>query len=67
MEQPPLVEGEDYYWEGPYMVLTGRFLLRRGYCCQSGCRHCPYQEFAPNETEGERNTDETEGDGAPRV
>jgi len=49
------------------MVLTARFLLRRGYCCQSGCRHCPYQEFAPNETEGERNTDETEGDGAPRV
>ena len=19
-----------------------RFLLERGYCCESGCRHCPY-------------------------
>ena len=37
-----LVEGEDYYWEGPYMVLTEKFLRDRGYCCESGCRHCPY-------------------------
>lgn len=40
--QTPLVEGEDYYLEGAAMVFTGRFLLRRGYCCESGCRHCPY-------------------------
>ena len=37
-----LVEGEDYYWEGVAMVFTARFHLKRGYCCQSGCRHCPY-------------------------
>jgi hypothetical protein len=24
------------------MVLTSRYLLRRGYCCEQGCRHCPY-------------------------
>jgi hypothetical protein len=24
------------------MVFTARFLLRRGFCCESGCRHCPY-------------------------
>jgi hypothetical protein len=23
-------------------VLTAGFLARRGYCCDSGCRHCPY-------------------------
>lgn len=23
-------------------VLTADFLARRGYCCESGCRHCPY-------------------------
>jgi hypothetical protein len=23
-------------------VLTAGFLARRGYCCESGCRHCPY-------------------------
>jgi len=39
-----LVEDEDYYWEGEYMVFTARFLLRRGFCCESGCRHCPYDQ-----------------------
>ena len=37
-----VVEGKDYYLEGGLMVFTERFLLRRGYCCESGCRHCPY-------------------------
>ena len=23
-------------------VFTAQYLLKRGYCCQSGCRHCPY-------------------------
>jgi hypothetical protein len=23
-------------------VLTAGYLARRGYCCESGCRHCPY-------------------------
>lgn len=23
-------------------VLTAAFLANRGYCCASGCRHCPY-------------------------
>jgi len=37
-----LVEGEDYYLEGEGIVFTGGHHLRRGYCCQSGCRHCPF-------------------------
>jgi hypothetical protein len=37
-----LVEGEDFYREGPYIVFTETYLRRRGYCCESGCRHCPY-------------------------
>jgi 23S rRNA (cytidine1920-2'-O)/16S rRNA (cytidine1409-2'-O)-methyltransferase len=41
-EPPKLVEGDDYYFEDGLMVLTERFLLRRGYCCENGCRHCPY-------------------------
>ena len=40
----PPVEGEDFYWEGEAMVFTQRFHLRRGYCCDSSCRHCPYAE-----------------------
>ncbi len=35
-------DGEDYYLEGELMVFTERFLIRRGFCCESGCRHCPY-------------------------
>jgi hypothetical protein len=40
--QPALVAGKDYYIEGGFMVFTADFLRRRGYCCESGCRHCPY-------------------------
>jgi iron complex transport system substrate-binding protein len=37
-----LTEGRDYYTEGAAMVFTASYLQRRGYCCGSGCRHCPY-------------------------
>ncbi len=33
----------DAYQEGPYVVFTAQFHLRRGYCCNSDCRHCPYK------------------------
>lgn len=38
-----LQEGLDYYVEDGLLVFTGVFLRKRGYCCESGCRHCPYQ------------------------
>ncbi|MFN4243344.1 MAG: DUF5522 domain-containing protein [Tepidisphaerales bacterium] len=38
----PLVEGVDYTVENGRWVFTRAFLLRRGFCCTSGCRHCPY-------------------------
>jgi hypothetical protein len=41
-EKRPLVEGVDFYREGAYVVFTARYHLRRGSCCESGCRHCPY-------------------------
>lgn len=45
-------EGVDYYFENGLMVLTGEFLRKRGYCCGSGCRHCPYTNKIPqNERE----------------
>jgi hypothetical protein len=34
---------EDYYYEGPYLVFTDAYHLKRGYCCNSDCRHCPYK------------------------
>jgi hypothetical protein len=38
----PLAEDVDYYIENGLYVFTAQYLLKRGYCCQSGCRHCPY-------------------------
>ena len=37
-----LNESKDYYTENGAMVFTASYLQRRGYCCGSGCRHCPY-------------------------
>ncbi len=34
---------EDFYYEGPYLVFTAAFHLKRGFCCNSDCRHCPYR------------------------
>lgn len=34
---------EDFYYEGPYLVFTEAYHLKRGYCCNSNCRHCPYK------------------------
>ena len=34
---------EDFYYEGPYLVFTAAYHLKRGYCCNSDCRHCPYK------------------------
>jgi 2-iminoacetate synthase ThiH len=42
-QTPAPVEGEDFYREGAYVVFTARYHLRRGRCCESGCRHCPYR------------------------
>ena len=38
-----LQEGLDYYVEDGLLVFTDMFLRKRGYCCENGCRHCPYQ------------------------
>jgi len=35
-------EEPDFYWENGLMVFTKTYHLKRGFCCQSGCRHCPY-------------------------
>jgi hypothetical protein len=38
----PQLESEDCYFEGELMVFTAAYHLKRGSCCKSGCRHCPY-------------------------
>ncbi len=53
-----LVENEDYYLDQGLMVLTARYHLRRGYCCDQGCRHCPYTEVPGENTQTEFDVDE---------
>ncbi len=37
------LDSEDYYYsEDGYRVFTEKYHLKRGYCCKSGCKHCPY-------------------------
>lgn len=35
---------EDHYIdrETGFIVFTARYHMKRGYCCGSGCRHCPF-------------------------
>ncbi|MBL57439.1 MAG: hypothetical protein CMP61_09635 [Flavobacteriales bacterium] len=35
-------EGDYYINEMGYRVFTSQYLLKRGYCCKNGCKHCPY-------------------------
>ena len=37
------LDPEDYYHsEVGYIVYTEKYHLKRGYCCQNSCKHCPY-------------------------
>ncbi|MEO8733353.1 MAG: DUF5522 domain-containing protein [Flavobacteriales bacterium] len=36
------LDGDFYFTPQGYVVWTEQYHVRRGYCCQSGCRHCPY-------------------------
>jgi iron complex transport system substrate-binding protein len=37
-----LKEDRDYVVENGALVFTAGYLKRRGYCCDNGCRNCPY-------------------------
>jgi hypothetical protein len=44
-------EKEESYYIDPdsqLRVLTAFFLKKRGFCCGSNCRHCPYSEDERN-------------------
>lgn len=44
LETPTGIEPEDYYYEGEYLIFTAAYHLKRGTCCGSGCRHCPWEK-----------------------
>jgi hypothetical protein len=37
-----LEEGVDYTIENGLLVFTSTYLKKRGFCCENGCRNCPY-------------------------
>jgi hypothetical protein len=52
------IPNEHYYIDkNGLMVFTEEYHLERGYCCQNGCRHCPYG----NGPVIENNTDDSTG------
>lgn len=39
----PPAKPPDWYFENGLLVYTAAYHLKRGSCCGSGCRHCPYE------------------------
>lgn len=41
-----ILRSEDYYIDVDTgkIILTGEYLMKRGYCCNVRCRHCPYKK-----------------------
>ena len=46
-KKPP--QQPDWYSDNGLLVYTAAYHLKRGHCCGSGCRHCPYE---PKHVEG---------------
>ena len=43
MESDLSLEKEDFYISSKgYKVFTEKYHLKRGICCRSNCKHCPY-------------------------
>ncbi len=43
ISQKKNLDQQDYYLsEEGYIVFSEKYHLKRGYCCKSGCKHCPY-------------------------
>jgi hypothetical protein len=38
----PLEEGDYYLSPEGYKCFTEKYHLKRGYCCENSCKHCPY-------------------------
>ena len=40
---------EDYYIENGKVIFTEKYHLKRGKCCNNGCKHCPYKKDPKND------------------
>ena len=39
-----LEKDEYYHSEEGYVIFTEKYHLKRGYCCNNICKHCPYKK-----------------------
>lgn len=58
-----MIEEDDFYIENGFYVFTEKYHLKRGYCCKSGCRHCPWSYLkktkkSDNQDNTSKSTDE---------
>ncbi len=40
--QSKLAKEDFYKSKDGCIIFTEKYHLKRGYCCKSGCKHCPY-------------------------
>jgi len=59
-----LKENEDYYIENGFWVFNEKYHVERGFCCGTGCRHCPY---SPKHQRGSSTLSKHEGTSAKDV
>ena len=53
------LDPEDYYLsEEGFLVFTEKYLLKRGYCCKNGCKHCPYGFDKKTQTFQKKNSNQ---------
>lgn len=57
-----MLEQDDYYIENGYYVFTEKYHLKRGYCCKSECRHCPWK-YSKKNKENTENSSQKEDNG----
>ena len=43
-----LDKDEYYHSSEGYVILTEKYHLKRGYCCNNNCKHCPYKKETKN-------------------
>ncbi|MDX2175115.1 MAG: DUF5522 domain-containing protein [Candidatus Sumerlaeia bacterium] len=59
----PKIRPDDYYMEGDVVVFNESYHLRRGYCCLSACRHCPWRKKAQEARAQRTKTGTEDGSG----
>ena len=50
MEKKQFIEGVHYYLDNGRVIMTEVYHKERGYCCGSGCKHCPYENSVKGST-----------------